>query len=365
MVTVLIAGGGTGGHVFPMVAVGQALARLSPDSRVFYVGTPRGMESRLLGSLGLDLELLDVAPLRGGGLVGVATGVAKATASLKTSRDLLRRRKPDVVLSVGGYAGGPVALAARMLGVPLAILEPNSVFGFTNRVLAPLAKRVFFAFGNLDKKLKSGVALRSGVPLRDNFQQSPYEPQAGRFHVAVFGGSQGAKALNELLPRAFAKLLEDVPFATILHQCGRGRLEETLARYREAQVPAERFQVVEFVSNMAAELSRADVVLQRSGAGALAELCLVGRASILVPFPFAVDDHQLRNAEALSSAGAALLIEQQHASEAKLARTLCTLAYDPAARLRMAQRAASLAAPNAAETVAQGLLSLAHSRSGV
>ena len=203
--TVLIAGGGTGGHVFPMVAVGQALARLSPDSRVFYVGTPRGMESRLLGSLGLDLELLDVAPLRGGGLSGFATGLAKATASLKTSWELLRRRKPDVVLSVGGYAGGPVALAARMLGVPLAILEPNSVFGFTNRVLAPLAKRVFFAFGNLDQKLKSGVALRSGVPLRDGFQRSNYEPQVGRFHVAVFGGSQGAKALNETVPLAFAK----------------------------------------------------------------------------------------------------------------------------------------------------------------
>lgn len=365
MVTVLIAGGGTGGHVFPMVAVGQALARLSPDSRVFYVGTPRGMESRLLGSLGLDLELLDVAPLRGGGLSGFATGLAKATASLKTSWELLRRRKPDVVLSVGGYAGGPVALAARMLGVPLAILEPNSVFGFTNRVLAPLAKRVFFAFGNLDQKLKSGVALRSGVPLREGFQRSSYEPQAGRFHVSVFGGSQGAKALNETVPLAFARLLQEVPYASMLHQCGRGRLEETVARYRQANVPDSKVEVVEFVSNMASALSLADVVLQRSGAGALAELCLVGRASILVPFPFAVDDHQLHNAEALASAGAALLVPQQRASEEKLALMLCTLAADPASRLRMAQRATSLAAPNAAEVVAQDLLSLAHSRSGV
>jgi UDP-N-acetylglucosamine--N-acetylmuramyl-(pentapeptide) pyrophosphoryl-undecaprenol N-acetylglucosamine transferase len=361
VVTVLIAGGGTGGHVFPMLAVGTAVRALEPSAEVFYVGTPRGMEGRLLGELGLDLEMLDVAPLRGGGLRGVAKGAWKAARSLWSSRELVRRRRPDVVLSVGGYAGGPVALAARLAGVPLALLEPNSVFGFTNRVLAPLARRVYFAFGELDASLRRGVGLRSGVPLRGAFSRSPYSPHPGRFHVAVFGGSQGAKALNELVPEAFSELLATVPHATILHQAGRDRRDETVRRYEAAGVPAASFSVVEFTKDMFGELSRADVVLQRSGASSLSELCLVGRASLLVPYPFAVDDHQRKNAEALASSGASVLVDQAHATSTSLARELAELARSPQRRVEMADAAARLANPRAAETVAADLLALAKS----
>jgi UDP-N-acetylglucosamine--N-acetylmuramyl-(pentapeptide) pyrophosphoryl-undecaprenol N-acetylglucosamine transferase len=361
VVTVLIAGGGTGGHVFPMLAVGSAVRALEPRAEVFYVGTPRGMEGRLLGELGLDLEMLDVAPLRGGGLRGVAVGALKAARSLWASRELVARRRPDVVLSVGGYAGGPVALAARLAGVPLALLEPNSVFGFTNRVLAPLARRVYFAFGELDASLRGGVGLRSGVPLRGAFARSPYSPEPGRFHVAVFGGSQGAKALNELVPGAFADLLTAVPHATILHQSGRGRREETAQRYEHAGVPADRYSVVEFTKDMFGELSRADVVVQRSGASSLSELCLVGRASVLVPYPFAVDDHQRKNAKALESAGASVVVDQAEASSTSLAGLLAGLARAPERRVAMAEAAASLSNPRAAETVAADLLALAQS----
>jgi UDP-N-acetylglucosamine--N-acetylmuramyl-(pentapeptide) pyrophosphoryl-undecaprenol N-acetylglucosamine transferase len=359
VVTVLIAGGGTGGHVFPMVAVGNAIRVLEPSAEVFYVGTPRGMESRLLGELGLDLELLDVAPLRGGGLGGVARGAFKAVRSLWASRELVRRRRPNVVLSVGGYAGGPVALAARLAGVPLTVLEPNSVFGFTNRVLAPLARRVYFAFGDLDRSLRQGVGLRSGVPLRGNFVRVPYAPDPKRFRVAVFGGSQGAKALNDSVPEAFAEVLRAFPYATIMHQSGRGRLAETLARYEQAGVPAHSCSVVEFVHNMSEELSRADVVVQRSGASSLSELCLVGRASILVPYPFAVDDHQRKNAAALAAAGAAVLLDQAHATSTALARELTILARSPERRSKMADVASGLSNPRAAETVAADLLALA------
>ncbi len=373
MVTVLIAGGGTGGHIFPMLAVGAAVRAIEPDSRVFYVGTPRGMEGRVFGSLGLDLELLDVAPLRGGGLSGLASGSWKAARSLAASRALVKRRRPDVVLSVGGYAGGPVALAARALGVPLAILEPNSVFGFTNKVLSPLADRVYWAFGDVDKKVRTGRAVRSGVPLRAGFTAAPYEAVAGRFHVAVFGGSQGAKALNASMPSAFIALKARVPHATLLHQCGRGRTAETIERYapmldgfagssteqRLAALSAKGVQLVEFVDDVFAELARADVVVERSGAGALAELCLVGRASILVPFQFAVDDHQWKNAKALADAGAATLIHQRDATADALVRALVRLAEDAAERTRLASRARSFAAPDAARTVAKDLLRLA------
>ncbi len=377
MVTVLIAGGGTGGHIFPMLAVGAAVRALEPDSEVFYVGTPRGMESRVFGSLGLALELLDVAPLRGGGLSGFARGSWKAAKSLVASRALVKKRRPDVVLSVGGYAGGPVALAARALGVPLAILEPNSVFGFTNKVLSTVADRVYFAFGDVDKKVRGGRALRSGVPLRQGFVAAPYEAVAGRFHVAVFGGSQGAKALNQSVPGAFIALRERVPHATLLHQCGRGRLLETLARYApmlaqgaapvDVQVAALRAQgiaLVEFVDDMFGELARADVVVERSGAGALAELCLVGRASILVPYPHAVDDHQWKNAKALADAGAATILHQRDATEEGLSRSLEKLAANADERTRQASRARAFAAPDAALTVAKDLLQLATSRQG-
>ncbi len=353
--TVLIAGGGTGGHVFPMLAVGQALA--SDGNEVFYVGTARGLEQRLIGDVGGDLELLDVAPLRGGGVGGALRGGLKALASLKAARDLVKRRRPDVVLSVGGYAGGPVALAARLMGVPLAVLEPNSVLGFTNRVLGPLAHRVYVAFGDWDRRFREGVVVRSGVPLRSAFRPSVYRPTAGRFRVLVLGGSQGAKALNEEVPAAFAGLLASVPHAEIVHQTGRGKLEATAARYRDT----DRARVVEFIDDVAGELERADVVIQRCGASAVSELCIVGRASILVPFPFAADQHQLANARSLEREGAAITLEERDAA-GRLAGSLIDLANDPARRQQMAERARALATPNAARDVADDLVALAKRR---
>jgi UDP-N-acetylglucosamine--N-acetylmuramyl-(pentapeptide) pyrophosphoryl-undecaprenol N-acetylglucosamine transferase len=355
VVTVLIAGGGTGGHVFPMLAVGQALSRDGND--VFYVGTARGLEQKLIGDAGGDLELLDVAPLRGAGVKGAVQGGVKALASLKAARDLVKRRRPDVVLSVGGYAGGPVALAARLMGVPLAVLEPNSVLGFTNRVLGPLAHRVYVAFGEWDRRFRPGVVVRSGVPLRSAFQPSPYQPVAGRFRVLVLGGSQGAKALNEQVPPAFKALIEAVPYAEIVHQAGRSKLEPTAERY--AALTGAR--VVEFIDDVAGELARADVVIQRCGASAVSELCIVGRASILVPFPFAADQHQLANAKSLEREGAAITLEESAAGE-NLARLLIELANDPARRQRMADGARALATPNAARDVADDLVALAQRR---
>ncbi|MFO0552106.1 MAG: UDP-N-acetylglucosamine--N-acetylmuramyl-(pentapeptide) pyrophosphoryl-undecaprenol N-acetylglucosamine transferase [Polyangiaceae bacterium] len=368
---VLIAGGGTGGHVFPMLAVGQALHRVAPNASVVFVGTARGLEARAIPAAGEALELLDVAPLRGGGLRGFVRGGFKAVRSLVSARALVQRVRPDVVLSVGGYAGGPVALAARLMGVPLAFLEPNSVLGLTNKLLAPFAARAYFAFGDLDKRARAGVAARFGVPLRGSFTPSKYSAVAARMRVVLLGGSQGARALNESMPAAVRALLDRAPFASIVHQAGRGQAEATRARYEAAGVPLSssssttelapgHAHVSEFIDDVATELDRADLVVQRCGASSLAELCAVGRASVLVPFPFAADQHQLANAKSLEAEGAAIAMEQSAATPERLGSVLTELALDPARRQEMADRARALGKPSAAEDVARDLCALAH-----
>jgi UDP-N-acetylglucosamine--N-acetylmuramyl-(pentapeptide) pyrophosphoryl-undecaprenol N-acetylglucosamine transferase len=274
----------------------------------------------------------------------------------------VRRRRPDVVLSVGGYAAGPVALAARMLGVPVTILEPNGVLGLANKLLAPIAVRAYTAFPEAERSLRPSVVRREGVPLRRAFARAPYAPEAGRFHVVVLGGSQGAVALNEAMPGAFAALRARVPYATILHQSGRDRDAATRERYARAGVPGEAAQVEAFVTDVAGALERADVVVQRAGASSLAELCAIGRPSVLVPFPFAADQHQLVNARSLEAAGAAVALPQPEATPARLADELAALALDPSRRARMAGCAAERGRPGAAAAIAHDLIALAQAR---
>ena len=360
MVTVLIAGGGTGGHVFPMLAVGDAVRASSPSASVFYVGTARGIETRVIPRAGEELELLDVAPLRGAGVRGFAQGAARALRVIPSAVALVRRRRPDVVFSVGGYAGGPIALAARLMGVPLAILEPNGVLGLTNRLLVPFANRAYTGFGDLHERLGSrGRSL--GVPLRGAFKRSPYQPVDGRARVLVLGGSLGAAALNRTVPEAFSRLLETVPYASIVHQTGRGNGRAVEGEYR-SRGALESARVVEFIDDVASELASADVVIQRAGASSLAELCVVGRPSILVPFPFAADQHQLANARGLQRAGAAVALVQADATPERLASELRALAVDAPRRARMAVAAAGLGRPDAARDIAGELIELARAR---
>ena len=360
MVTVLIAGGGTGGHVYPMLAVGRALAASRPDVSVFYVGTARGLEAKVMPEAGCDLELLDVAPLRGGGVKGAFAGAVKAAKSLAASAALVRRRKPDVVLSVGGYAGGPVALAARLMGVPLAVLEPNSVLGLTNKLLSPFSNRAYVAFGDVDKSFAPGVAQRFGVPLRGEFAPNVYLPKADRFRVLVLGGSLGAKGINTRAPAALAQVLTAFPHADVVHQTGRGHADGVRDAYRQLGLEGDaRVRITEFISDVASELLAADVVVERCGASSLAELTVVGRASVLIPFPFAADQHQLANARALEKAGAAIAMPESEVTGDRLAAALLELAADPARRKTMADSARALGRPAAAKDVARDLLALA------
>ncbi len=362
MVTVLIAGGGTGGHVFPMLAVGDALRAIDPTARVVYVGTPRGIEGRAIGERGgEELFLLDIAPLRGGGVAGFVRGVARAAGSIPEARALVKKLRPDVALSVGGYAGGPIALAARLHGVPVALLEPNSVLGLSNRLLTPFAERAYVAFPETERYLRPSIVRRMGVPLRRAFAPSAYAPGEGPVSILVVGGSQGAKQFNETLPRAVAAAVSAGADVRVIHQTGRDRDEAVRAAYASLGLDG-RAEVVPFIDDVAEALAGADVVVSRAGASSLAELCAVGRASILIPFPFAADDHQGKNARSLEQAGAAVAVAEAEATPARIAAEIAALVADPDRRARMARAARGLGRPDAADAVARDLLDLAQGR---
>ena len=353
--TLVFAGGGTGGHVFPMIAVAEAVKALAPDVRLVFVGTARGLEARVVPERGFPLELMRVLPLRGGGFGGFLRGLGRAAWSLPEGRALVKRLAPAAVLSVGGYAAGPVSLAAWSLGVPVALLEPNSVMGLTNRLVAPLAARGYVAFPAAARHFRRDRAREVGVPLRPGFAPVPYTEPRGALRVLVLGGSQGAKALNEAVPRAAREL---VAALDIVHQCGPAHADAVRALYAELGL-AGRVRVVPFIDDMPAALAAADLVVGRAGAGALSELCAIGRPGLLVPYPFAADDHQRVNADALVAAGAAVTVLNAEATPERLAREIAELAQDRPRLARMAAAAREVGRPEAAQHVALDLLALA------
>ncbi len=352
--TILIAGGGTGGHVFPGLAVADALTALA-DVRVVFGGSPRGIEKDVIPKRGYPLELLDISPIKGGGPRRAARGAFMAARATLRALSVVRALRPCAVLSVGGYAAGPFALAAVLTGVPLAIMEPNGVLGLTNRVLAPLSKRAYIAWPELQARVRSGTARVVGVPLRQGFEPSVYAPKTD-LAVLVMGGSGGAEALNERVPRALARVRERLSNVRIVHQTGRDRDAAVRALYKSLGL--ENTVVSPFLDDVPTELASADLVIARAGAGTVAEIASVGRPSILVPFPFAADDHQTKNARALERLGATVCLPQADATIDRLAREANAILTDHARRSRMAESAREAGKPHAAYDVAGDLLAL-------
>jgi UDP-N-acetylglucosamine--N-acetylmuramyl-(pentapeptide) pyrophosphoryl-undecaprenol N-acetylglucosamine transferase len=338
-----------------MIAVAEALKHLAPDLRLVFVGTERGMETRIVPVRGYELELVKVLPIRGGGLKGALRGVARAAASLPESRALLSRLAPRAVFSIGGYAAGPIALAARSLGLPLALMEPNAVIGLANRLVAPLVSRAYTAFAEPEAHFRASVVLRSGVPIRSGFGAQPYQRSAGALRVLVLGGSQGAKALNETVPEALARASAGV---AVVHQCGVEHESAVRERYL-ALGAKDRAKVVPFIDDMPRALAHAELVIGRAGASAVSEICAVGRPSVLVPYPHAAGDHQLHNALSLARDQAAICIAQPEATAARLAAEIDRLASEKGLLAAMAEAARRRGNPEAARTVAEDLLALA------
>jgi UDP-N-acetylglucosamine--N-acetylmuramyl-(pentapeptide) pyrophosphoryl-undecaprenol N-acetylglucosamine transferase len=354
---ILIAGGGTGGHVFPAVAVAEAILVLA-DAEVVFCGTHRGVEARVVPARGWRLEQLDVLPMKGGGPLRALRGARFAARATLRSLTLVRELSPRAVLSVGGYAAGPVTLAAALLGVPVAVLEPNCTVGLANRILAPFAKRAYLAWPDAAGGFRARAPRWYGVPLRQGFSPRPYAAR-GTARVLVMGGSQGAHALNERVPEAIARLSVERD-VEVLHQAGRDRDEPVRAAYARGGVKAST--VVAFIDDVAGAIEGADVVVARAGAATIAEISAIGRASVLVPFPDASDDHQARNAEALDRARAAVCLRQEAADPARLAIEIGMLLADDARRVAMADACRALGRPNAAHDVAADLLGLASIR---
>lgn len=357
---ILLVGGGTGGHVFPMIAVADAVRELHPELPLVFVGTQTGIEARVVPARGYPLELIDALPIRGGGTMGALRGAARAFGGLRQARALLARHQPSVVFSLGGYVAGAVSLAARASRVPLALMEPNSVPGLANRWIAPFVQRAYVAFDETVRHFPRKSVLRSGVAIRSGFEPRPYAPNPGLLRVLVLGGSQGARALNLAIPRAAGACTNALQ---IVHQVGRGNTEPVIAAYAQ-HAPQRQARVVEFIEEMPQALADADLVISRSGASAVSEICAVGRPSILVPYPFAAGDHQKGNALALAGIDAALCVEevaqdaQGEATAEKIAQALNELTGDAHRLEAMARAARAWGRPQAARQVARDLLQL-------
>jgi UDP-N-acetylglucosamine--N-acetylmuramyl-(pentapeptide) pyrophosphoryl-undecaprenol N-acetylglucosamine transferase len=345
--TFFIAAGGTGGHLFPALAVADELRRRDPARRVVFLGTRRGLESRLVPRAGHELVLLPIRPLNGVGLARGLLGLLVLPLGLLRSAFLVLRRRPRAVLGVGGYAGGPVTLVAALLGVRTVILEPNARPGLTNRLLRPLVGRAACAFEEARREFGSKGVL-TGNPVRAELMAMPPRPRILPATVLVFGGSQGSRVLN----RAVVEALPHLPGPAelrLVHQTGEAMQAEVEAAYRAA---GRADEVRAFLDDMPARLLTADLVICRAGATTCAELQAAGRASLLVPFAAAADDHQRANARAMQAAGAAAVLEERELGPERLAAEVRALLGSPEGLLAMAASARRLARPDAARRVA-------------
>jgi len=342
-VDVTILAGGTGGHIFPGLAAAGELTRAG--LAVSWLGTPHGLENRLVPAAGIDLDRVSIRGLRGRGLAGWLLGPWRVVRATWQAWRILGTRRPGCVLSMGGYAAGPGGIAARLRGIGLVIHEQNAIPGWTNRLLRPLARAVCTGFPDVFPDARV-----TGNPVRKDIAALPdpatrYRNRTGPLRLLVIGGSQGAAVFNEVVPKALARLpAEHRP--EIRHQAGK-QLAPAIENYNQAGVAAD---VAEFVDDMAAAWAWADLAICRAGALTVAELAAAGVASVLVPFPFAVDDHQTANARFLAQAGAAELIPQPAFTPASLAARISAL--DRARLAEMADRARGLARVDAAASVA-------------
>jgi UDP-N-acetylglucosamine--N-acetylmuramyl-(pentapeptide) pyrophosphoryl-undecaprenol N-acetylglucosamine transferase len=352
---VMIAGGGTGGHVVPAVAIGRRL-RDAHGAEVRFVGTARGIETKLVPEAGFKLELVRSGQLKNVSLMTRLRTMLDLPLGVLRCITLLREFKPQVVVGVGGYASGPMMLAAVMLGVPTLVYEPNAVPGLTNRVLG---KRVSAAAVNFSQTVSYfRNAQVTGVPVRPEIFSLPTRPVGVAPRLLVTAGSNGALVFNETMPLIAARLLDAVPGLTIVHQSGPRKLEETRAAYSASGADPARWAVEAFLTDMSQQYAAADVVLARSGS-TVAELCAAGKPSLLVPFAAAADDHQRKNAEVLVEAGAATMLLQHDVTPESLSSALLALLTDAPRRAQMAERAKGLARPGALDRIAETVLTLA------
>ena len=358
--SVLIAGGGTGGHLYPGIAVAREIVARVPDAQVAFVGTAAGLESRVVPREGFVLDVIRSAGLKGKSPAMLLRGMSLLPLSGVDAFRVLTRRQPSLVIGVGGYSSGPVVLLAALRGVPTLLMEQNATPGLTNRLLAPVVDAAAVTYEETTRFF-GGKAFVAGNPVRPEFFQNEgahghAEQPPGAARVLVFGGSQGAHAINLAMVEAAPRLAAATPRLAITHQTGERDLEMVRDGYRRAGLEA---RVEPFLFAMDREMNSADLVVCRAGATTLAELTAAGRASLLVPLPTATDDHQRKNALALVNQDAARMVEQAQMTGDRLAEEILSLAGDAPRRRRMEMAARRLARPNAARVIVDRVLALA------
>jgi UDP-N-acetylglucosamine--N-acetylmuramyl-(pentapeptide) pyrophosphoryl-undecaprenol N-acetylglucosamine transferase len=353
---VVIAGGGTGGHVYPGVAVARELQKRQPDAVVTFAGTARGLESRLIPKEGFELDVIRSVGLKGRSIGKVLGGLAVIPASLADAWALISRRRPSVVVGVGGYSSGPVVLVAALRRIPTMLLEQNAIPGLTNRSLARVVRAAALTYDDAGNYFgRKGFV--TGNPVRPEFLNPPSDvsiPDGRR--VLVLGGSQGAHAINMAMVAAAAELGRRVAGLEVVHQTGTRDLDVVREGYRVAGVNA---RTESFLDGVAGEMNDADLVVCRAGATTLAELAALGRPALLVPFPGATDDHQKMNAEVLARGGAAVMLEERDLTAERLADVISALLSDAGGRDAMAASMKKFARPDAAARIVDRLMELA------
>jgi UDP-N-acetylglucosamine--N-acetylmuramyl-(pentapeptide) pyrophosphoryl-undecaprenol N-acetylglucosamine transferase len=355
---VLIAGGGTGGHIIPALAVAHELVA-HYNAEVLFVGTARGMESRLVPAAGFKLHLVEVGQLKNVALRTRLRTLTDLPRSIFACKRLIREFRPDVVFGVGGYASGPAMAAALWLKIPSMAFEPNAMPGLANRLVGKRVQAAAVNFASASSWFRNAEV--TGIPVRPEFfnLQPPAAPHP---HLLIFGGSQGARLFNTHLPPIIPALLDAVPGLTVLHQSGARHIEQTRASYAASGADPSRWKVLPFIDDMPARFAQANLVMARSGASTVAELAAAGKPALLVPFAAAADNHQLRNAEEMVKAGAALLLDEKDLdAPGKLLDALTGLLKSPERLAAMAAAARTQAHPDAAQRIADRLAALARS----
>ncbi len=346
---ILITAGGTGGHVYPGLAVARALQ--AQDIPVLWMGTPNGLEARVIPEADIDMVYLSVSGLRGKGLLKLLAAPVQLTRALFQSFNIMRKVRPSAVLGMGGFVAGPGGLVASLMGKPVIIHEQNAIPGLTNKLLSGFSKKVLEGFPGTFADRKNTVGI--GNPVRKDIASLENPRQRlgdrwGHVHVLVFGGSLGAQALNEIVPMALGELALDKR-PVVRHQAGKNKDQATIKTYKDMGVEAE---ITPFIEDMAEAYEWADLVICRSGALTVAELAAAGIASIMVPYPWAVDDHQTANAKYLSEQGAAILAPQSELTKETLSELLGELCSNRDKLIEMSIRARELAKPQATDEVA-------------
>ncbi|MHB8500204.1 MAG: undecaprenyldiphospho-muramoylpentapeptide beta-N-acetylglucosaminyltransferase [Candidatus Acidiferrales bacterium] len=343
----LIAGGGTGGHVFPALAIAQEWLARGKEREVVLVGTERGIEMKLVPQAGLPLETLRVAGLKGKGGATLLRNLAMLAPAMLDARRVLRKHKPVAAFGVGGYAAGPMLLASWLGGVPNVIFEPNAEPGLTNKLLAKLSKRIATGY-EISAQVWGKKAIVTGCPVREEFFSIPPQKLEKPFRLLVTGGSQGALPINRTVVDAMDRLAERKNELSIVHQTGERDYNAVRTAYARREINAE---VAPFLTNMAERFAWADVIVCRAGAITAAEIAAAGRAAIFIPFGAATDSHQLRNAQEMQRAGAGQLIPEKELTAERLTSEIFSLIDQPDHIEKQSNAARSLARPHATRDI--------------